>query len=82
LAHWKFVRKRFWAADAVRVYVPIEGTPSNVLVWEGEYESLAEYERRSSERKCDPDYDALVREKFSEFLIEAHHEIWEAVELE
>ena len=82
LAHWKSVRKRFWASDTVRFYAPIEGAASNVLVWEEEYESRAEHDRRWSERTSDPDWDALVAQRFSEFLIEYHHEIWEAVELE
>jgi hypothetical protein len=79
LAQWKFVRERFWAPDVVRIYASIEGAPSNVLVWEEEHENMAEYERRSSERRSDPDWDALVASRFPELLIEAHHEVWEAV---
>ena len=78
----KFIRRRFNASVAVRVFLPIEGAASNVIVWEEEHESLAECERHSSERKSDPDWDALVTARYSELFIDGHKEIWEAVGLE
>ena len=60
----------------------MEGAASNVIVSDEEHESLAECERHSSERKSDPEWDALVSARYSELFIDGRKEIWEVVDLE
>jgi len=82
LAHQKFIRKRFWAPDVVRVYAPIRGADSNVIVWEEQHESMAAYRKRSEERHSDPEFDTIVEQRLRELVTDGHHEVWEAVDLE
>ena len=76
----KWWTKRFPPPHASRLYLPIEGAPSNVIVEDEEFESTAEWERLLERIKNDPDFESAYA-KVRELLDDLQFQLWEVVEL-
>jgi hypothetical protein len=76
----KWWTKRFPPPHASRLYLPIEGAPSNVIVGDEEFESAAEWERHLERIQNDPDFESAYA-KVRELLDDLQFQLWEVVEL-
>ena len=76
----KWWSQRFPPPHASRLYRPIEGAPSNVIVGDEEFESRAEWERHAERVHNDPDFESAIA-KYRELLDDSQFELWEIVEL-
>jgi hypothetical protein len=72
--------QRFPPPHASRLYLPVEGAPSNAVVQEEEFESRAEWDRHAERVHNDPDFESAIAKRRA-LLDDSQFELWEVVEL-
>jgi len=72
--------QKFPPPHAGRLYRPIEGAPSNVIIGDDEFENRAEWDRHAERVHSDPGFESAIA-KFQELLDDSKFELWEVVEL-
>jgi hypothetical protein len=72
--------QQFPPPHASRLYLPIEGAHSNVIVVDEEFESREENTRHAQRVHDDPGFESAIA-KFRDLLDDSQFELWEIVEL-